>query len=63
MKDPFAMFRYRGEVVEMNRDQFHRALRDARLCRCGNCLACRAAVYDTEAREARESTQPKRTKR
>ncbi len=52
MKDPFAMFRYRGEVIEMTREQFEQALRDARLCRCGDCLVCRAAGYDREAREA-----------
>ena len=60
MKDPFAIFRYRGEVVEMTRDQFHRALRDAMLCRCGDCLACRAAGYHRDAQSASESTQPKR---
>lgn len=62
MKDPFVMFRYRGEVIEMTREQYLQALRDALLCRCGNCLACRAAGFDTVAPRSTESTQPRMTK-
>ena len=49
---PYAQFRYNGEVVCLNRDQYKQALSDAKICRCHKCLACRAAEYDREAQRS-----------
>lgn len=45
---PYAMFRFNGEVVVMNKDQFMQALADSRLCKCNSCLCCRVREYRSE---------------
>lgn len=50
METPYALFRFNGEEVRMTQAQFEQAVRDARLCKCGRCLCCRAAEYLRESR-------------
>lgn len=50
---PFAQFRWDGRPLSMTRTQFEQALRDARVCGCGECLCCRAAQYERHAGEHR----------
>lgn len=45
---PHAQFRFNGEVISMTEAQFGLAIRDARICGCGQCLACRALEYGQE---------------
>lgn len=45
---PYALFRVHGKIESLTRAQFEQALRDARLCRCGECLCCRAKQYAEE---------------
>ena len=55
---PFAMFRYNGEVITLNERQFKQAVADGRICRCKDCLACRALEYYNETRDiTRRKTQ------
>jgi hypothetical protein len=51
MNIPYAQFRFDGEVVTMNKAQFDQAVRDGRLCKCGQCLACRAWEYLKDSQE------------
>jgi hypothetical protein len=47
---PYVQFRFNGEVVKLSKEQFEQCLRDARLCRCGACLCCRAEEYYNEVK-------------
>ena len=49
---PYAQFRFDGQVMNLTRHQFEQAVRDAKHCRCGTCLCCRALEYQQEAKEA-----------
>jgi hypothetical protein len=41
----YALFRYKGETIGMNEQQFKQAVADGRACRCKDCLACRTYDY------------------
>lgn len=45
---PYVQFYWRGEVRNLTREQYAQALRDARLCKCGDCLCCAAIAYHRE---------------
>ena len=42
---PYAVFRFGGEVIQMNKPQFEQAVADGRICKCNKCLCCRALEY------------------
>ena len=46
---PYAMFRFNGEVICMTEYQVKQAQADAKICRCGSCLACRTVEYLRDA--------------
>lgn len=54
---PYALFRFNGKQIAMNERQFKQAVADGKICRCGTCLACRAAEYqrDADAQSMREA--------
>jgi threonine dehydrogenase-like Zn-dependent dehydrogenase len=45
---PYAMFRFDGEVVEMEREEFEDAVAVGKDCECGKCINCRAFAYYKE---------------
>jgi len=45
---PYAQFRFHGEVVSMNQNQFEEATRTGIKCKCNSCLCCRAYEYQRE---------------
>jgi hypothetical protein len=45
---PYVQFSFGGNVVSLSRAQYGQALRDARLCKCGQCLCCAARAYHLE---------------
>lgn len=45
---PYALVWFNGTQVPMNEHQFKQAVRDGALCRCRNCLACRAYAHSNE---------------
>ena len=50
-KIPYAQFSFNGEIINLNKNQFDQGVRDGKICRCNNCLACRCNEYLTETRE------------
>lgn len=51
---PYAVFSFQGtKVIIMDERQFKQAVADGKLCKCGDCVACRAAEHERDAREAR----------
>jgi hypothetical protein len=45
---PYVQFHWRGAVRSFTREQYEQALRDARKCKCGDCLCCAAVEYHRE---------------
>ncbi|MGW8177812.1 MAG: hypothetical protein ACWGQW_03345 [bacterium] len=51
MSIPYASFRFQGEVIDMDRYAFLKAVQRGRQCRCGECLNCRAREYYMDVQE------------
>jgi hypothetical protein len=45
---PYVQFSYRGAVQSLTREQYEQARRDARACKCGDCLCCAAVSCHRE---------------
>lgn len=45
LPEPYAEFRFEGEVVQMTEPEFFISVRNGVLCQCGGCLNCRATQY------------------
>ena len=51
--NPYAVFSFKGEQIRMPEHQFRQALAIARICKCGDCLCCRALEYQRDAEDAK----------